>query len=160
VSPRRILARALVRSLAIGLLGLAACEREPHAWLADLLTDDPWHRRVAAQALRAADPGQVEAHLHGLLFVLDDPDPRVRRAARESLEILAPRAVNAIARVLRTLPPHRRELRHVLLATLRRLAEAGDADARREFATLLRFEVEGPNPRRAEIARQWPERFE
>jgi hypothetical protein len=153
--------RALARALALlGACALAACERGPRAWHSDLRSDDPWHRRVAAQALRTADDDAVETHLRWLLLVLEDPDPAVAAAARESFEHLAPRAPPAVARLLRGLPADARELRQLLLGTLRRLAESGDEEARRELVTLLRAEAENADPRRARLAREWLERFE
>jgi hypothetical protein len=110
--------------------GLVACERDMDDWQRDLRYHDPWHQRQAALALRSAGDEELELAVRTLLLTLNDDDPEVVAAARESLEVLAPRSVDYLASLLGKLPPERSRHRDLLLHLLRRQSEAGDARAR------------------------------
>ena len=121
--------RATLGALPLLLL-CAACRRELDLWAADLEHRDPWRREMACLALRSAGDDELERAVRLLLQRLSDREPRVGAAVVDSLDALAPRAVEPMEKALRLLPPERRRHRELLLRLLRERAEAGDERAR------------------------------
>ena len=125
----------------------------------DLRYHDPWHRKMAALALREAGDEDVEKSVRSLLLSLEDHDPDVVQAAKSSLEALSPRAVGFLGKCLERLPPEKPRYRDLLIELLRQRSAAGDEEARAALLSYFEREAQGADPERAQAARKALERL-
>jgi len=84
----RIRGRVALAALA---LFMAACAKSPEGWIAELESEDPYFRRMAAAALGESTPEDSESAFRALLGHANDPSPKARERVHEALFKLAER---------------------------------------------------------------------
>ncbi len=111
-----------------------SCSRSTEDWKQDLVSHDPWRREMAVIALRSVPDEDVVRAVVGLIAKARDRDPRVARAAEDSLRELAPRAVPKLAALMRNAPPEKARRRELCARLLLERARDGDEAARAALA--------------------------